>query len=91
MKQTMKWKTLLLAAVFLLVLPIQFRAFSPFFAICRAAERFVKETGATKIHTLKLRGHVRDDMRGAADHPGIFAHKDMAEQLVSFIRTIPLP
>lgn len=54
--------------------------------ICRVVEQYQKETGDKRIYTLRLGGNVRNDLRGAANHPGVAAQEMMAKELVAFIR-----
>ena len=56
--------------------------------IIRAAERFIRDTGDTKVYTLKLSNPIFSDIRGALNHPGMDANRRMATQVVSFIREL---
>ena len=56
--------------------------------IRRAAERFIRDTGDTKVYVLKLQNNLPTDARGVANHPGPDANRRMAAQLASFIRNI---
>ena len=56
--------------------------------ICRIVHKFRADTGADNIYLCKLCGHVRDDLRGAADHPGLLSHESMAADLTAFLKTI---
>ena len=54
----------------------------------RAAEKFIADTGDTKVWLFKLPGHAQTEMRGAKNHPGIPADQRMATALTAFLKTI---
>lgn len=54
--------------------------------ICGVVEQYQKESGDKRIYTLRLGGNVRNDLRGAANHPGVAAQEMMAKELVAFIK-----
>ena len=54
--------------------------------ITEAAARFAEESGDANIFCTKLRTYGITDVRGADGHPGLDAHRRMAEELTAFIR-----
>ena len=56
--------------------------------ICRAAERFVRDTGDRKVRLLKLPNAMPGEIRGTANHPGVEANRRMAARLAALIRQI---
>lgn len=54
--------------------------------ICKVVESYQRDTKDERIYTLRLGGNVRNDLRGAANHPGIASQAMMAKELVQFIK-----
>lgn len=56
--------------------------------ILRIVEEYKKETGDTEVYCMKFRQMLFFDGFGACDHPSAKTHRKMADELVSFLRSI---